>query len=206
MFSHLQHIDSALRYIRWVTITVIVVSVGLCGWVAYHAYCSLHEAHQKVYILSNGKLLEAFAADRKEKLPVEVRDHVASFHRLFFTLEPDESFNRSQLTHAFYLCDSSARDQYKLLENAGYYAGILAGNVSQRPVADSIIVNLDQQPWSVTYYGKLVIVRSTSVVTRSLITTATVRDLESISDNNPHGFLLEGWRIIENKDLDVKTR
>ena len=71
---------------------------------------------------------------------------------------------------------------------------------------DSIIVDIDRAPWFVRYYGKISIIRPTSIVVRSLITEGDVRDLSAISDNNPHGFLIEHWRIVENKDLKVQPR
>ena len=40
----------------------------------------------KVYILANGKALEAYASDRKDNIPVEARDHVKTFHKFFLPL------------------------------------------------------------------------------------------------------------------------
>jgi conjugative transposon TraK protein len=160
----------------------------------------------KVYVMANGKLLEAVSTDRKNKMPVEVRDHVRVFHELFFSLEPDEDWNRSQITRSMYLCDSSARMQYRLLSESGYYAGVVSGNISQRLIVDSISVDQDAVPWYVRFYGRLSIIRPTSIVTRSLITEGYVRDLQSISDHNPHGLLMEKWKILENKDLNIQAR
>ncbi len=160
----------------------------------------------KIYVIANDKLVAATAIDRKEKLPVEIRDHVKTFHGLFFNLEPDEQLIKKQLTQSFYLADETAKDQYKLLNESGYYTGIVSGNISQRLNIDSVWVDMNTVPWYVKVFGKVSILRSTSVTTRSLITEAFVRDLQSISDNNPHGFLLERWKIIENKDINVSVR
>lgn len=166
----------------------------------------IDDAKGKVYVIANNKLLEASSINRKEKLPVEVRDHVATFHGLFFNLEPDEELIRKQIAKSLYLADNAAKTQYSLLSESGYYSGIVSGNISQRLTIDSIRVNLNQTPWYVKFFGKLAIIRSTSVVTRSLITEEYVRDLQSVSDNNPHGFLLERWRILENRDLNIQPR
>ena len=44
----------------------------------------LGEAQAHIYILANGKVLEAFAADRKDNIPVEARDHISMFHHVDF--------------------------------------------------------------------------------------------------------------------------
>jgi conjugative transposon TraK protein len=165
------------------------------------AQSSIIASQGKVFVLSNGKLLEANAVNRKQQLPVEVRDHVNTFHQYFFNLEPDEQLIRKQVGKALYLCDQSARLQYNNLNESGYYAGIVSGNISQRLETDSILVDLNTSPWSVNYYGKLSIIRPTSVVIRLLVTQAVLRDLGTVSDNNPHGFLLEHWKIVDNHDI-----
>jgi hypothetical protein len=43
------------------------------------------------------------------------------------------------------------------------------------------------------------------VVTRDLVTEGWLREVNR-SDNNPHGFLIERWAIIENRDLKVEQR
>lgn len=50
------------------------------------------------------------------------------------------------------------------------------------------------------YYGKQIIERRSSIVTRSLITEGDLKDIPR-SDNNSHGVLIKNWKTIENKDL-----
>jgi len=40
---------------------------------------------------------------------------------------------------------------------------------------------------------------------RSLITEGYLRNTLR-SDNNPHGFLIEQWRTLENKDISIRNR
>jgi hypothetical protein len=42
-------------------------------------------------------------------------------------------------------------------------------------------------------------------VTRDLVTEGWLRNI-SRSDNNPHGFLIERWNTIDNRDLKVENR
>jgi hypothetical protein len=66
-------------------------------------------------------------------------------------------------------------------------------------------VNTAVEPYLFRCYATLKIIRSTSAVTRSLITQGYLRNV-SRSDHNPHGFLIERWETLENKDLKIETR
>jgi hypothetical protein len=56
----------------------------------YKSYQLASQSQQKIFIPANGKVLEAFAADRKDNIPVEAKDRVKMFHHYFFTLYPNE--------------------------------------------------------------------------------------------------------------------
>ena len=60
-------------------------------------------------------------------------------------------------------------------------------------------------PYYFKCYATQRITRTTSVVLRNLITEGYLRNV-SRSDNNPHGFLIERWLTIENKDIKTINR
>ena len=159
----------------------------------------------KVYILANGKALEAYASDRKDNIPVEARDHVKNFHQYFFTLDPDDKVIQTNIAKALYLADGSAKREYDNLKENGYYANVIAGNISQQIKVDSITVDINEYPYHFRCYATQNIIRTTTTVTRNLITDGYLRNV-SRSDNNPHGFLIERWTTIENKDLKTVNR
>jgi conjugative transposon TraK protein len=99
----------------------------------------------------------------------------------------------------------SAKRVYENLRESGYYSGIISANISQRLTIDSIRLELGSYPYYFRCYGQETIVRATSVVTRDMVTDGYLRDV-SRSDNNSHGFLIERWTIIENRDLKVEQR
>jgi conjugative transposon TraK protein len=160
---------------------------------------------QRIYILYNGKVLEAVASGRKENIPVEARDHIATFHKYFFSLDPDEKVIETNLKKALYLADASAKSQYDDLKEKGYYTGIITGNITQEVDADSIAVDVSNYPYYFKYYGKQRITRTTAIVVRSLITEGYLRSVGR-SDNNSHGFLIERWAVLENKDISSVKR
>jgi conjugative transposon TraK protein len=112
---------------------------------------------------------------------------------------------QANITKALYLADRSAKEQYDNLKENNYYSNIISGNISQEIDADSIVVDVNQYPFYFQYYGKEKIIRPASIVIRNLITEGYLRNV-SRSDNNPHGFLIEKWRTIENKDLKTMVR
>ncbi len=104
-----------------------------------------------------------------------------------------------------YLADGSAKKQYDNLKESGYYSNLISGNISEQIEIDSIDVNVDAYPFYFRCIAKEKLIRTTSIVTRSLITEGYLRNVER-SDNNPHGFLIEKWMILENKDLKIENR
>jgi conjugative transposon TraK protein len=205
MFNSLKNIDSAFRRIRATAIIAMMLVVIASMYCVFVAYRVASAATSKVYILSSGKALEAFAADRKENLPVEAKDHIKTFHQYFFTLSPDDQFIRAQATKAFYLADGSAKRIYDDLEEKGYYAGIVSGNVNQGIEVDSIELATNNYPFHFRCYATQRITRSTSVVTRLLLTEGELRNVPR-SENNAHGFLIEKFTVVDNRDLKIEQR
>src|ERR1700737_3547649 len=137
MFTKMKNVDSAFRYIRMFTLVIILSFSTLFGIMLYQRHQEAIVTQNKLYVLANGKVIEAFASNRKDKIPVEARDHVKTFHENFFTLDPDEKVILAHLSKALYLADGSAKKQYENLKENGYYSDIIAGNISQQIKIDS---------------------------------------------------------------------
>lgn len=204
MFKRMKNIDTAFRYVRLFTIIIVTGSLLLCGYMAHRTSATLIAGRGKVYVLVNGKLVEAIAEDRN--LPVELRDHIRTFHTLFFTLSPDEKAIQSQITKALYLADGSARRIYQNMKEAGYYNNMISGNISQAIEIDSIELDMAKAPYPFRCTGRQYITRPTSVLTRSITTQGYIRTGLVQSDNNNHGFLIERWEIVSNPDIKTEGR
>ncbi|MVT07697.1 conjugative transposon protein TraK [Chitinophaga tropicalis] len=205
MFRSLKNIESAFKYVRLFTLVVICASATVSCYTMFVAIDKVQQSQQRIYLLYNGKVLEAVASGRKENVPVEARDHISTFHKYFFSLDPDEKVIENNLRKALYLADRSAKKIYDDLKEQGYYSGIITGNVTQEIEADSIQVDISNYPYRFRYYGTQRITRTTTVVLRSLVTEGHLRTVAR-SDNNPHGFLIERWAILENVDLQTIKR
>ncbi len=205
MFRSTKNIDQNFRAIRLVMSLVVAGSFILCGFVLYAHYQLAQTTQDRVYVLHNGHAVEVFASTRSEHLIVEAKDHITRFHELFFRLDPDESSIQENCRKALYLADVSAKRQYDDLMETGYIAGIVSGNISQSINIDSIQLSAVAEPYSFRCYATLQIVRSTSIVTRNLITQGRLRSVAR-SVHNPHGFMIEKWETLENKDLKIEDR
>ncbi|MBK7292142.1 MAG: conjugative transposon protein TraK [Chitinophagaceae bacterium] len=205
MFQKMKNIDTAFKQVRLFSLAVIIVCLTLTLFISYKSYQLATGSQQKIFILANGKALEAYSADRKDNVPVEARDHVKMFHHYFFTMDPDDKVIQSNITKALYLADGTAKQQYDNLKENGYYTNLISGNISQEMQPDSIIINTNDYPYYFRYKGQQKIIRPTTIVTRSLVTEGYLRNV-SRSDNNAHGFLIERWKTLENKDLKIENR
>jgi conjugative transposon TraK protein len=205
MFKQLKNIDSAFRHIKLFSLVLIVACVCIAGYSLYTSEKVLEKANQHIYILANGKVLEAVASDRKENIPVEARDHVRTFHYYFFSLDPDDQVIQANITKALYLADQSAKIQYDNLKENSYYSNVISGNISQEITIDSVRVDMDKYPIYFQCYAQQKIIRPSTIVTRILITEGYLRNVAR-SDHNPHGFLIEKWKTLEYRDLKTENR
>lgn len=205
MFTKTKNIDTAFRQVRMFTILIAICCFMLCGFVLYKSYELSARVQDRIYILAGDKALEAYASGRKDNIAVEARGHVAMFHTYFFTLDPDDKVIEHNITKALYMADGSAKKQYDNLKETGYFSSIISGNISQQIAIDSVSVDTRSQPYYFRCFGTMKIIRPNSIVTRSLITQGYLRNV-SRSDHNPHGFLIERWETLDNKDLKTENR
>jgi len=205
-FKTLRNIENSFQQIRLYAIVFAVLCASVTGYALWRSYGFAEQQRQKIYVLDNGKsLMLALAQDASINRPVEAREHVRRFHELFFTLAPDKNAIESNMKRAFSLADKSAFNYYKDLLEKGYYNRIISGNVQQRIEMDSLVCNFETYPYVVRSYARQIIIRSSNVTSRSLVTSCLL--VNSVrSDNNPQGFNIEKFAVVENRDIEVIER
>lgn len=205
-FKTLRNIENSFQQIRLYAIVFALLCIMVTGYTVWQSYHFAEQQRQKVYVLDNGKsLMLALAQDASINRPVEAREHIRRFHELFFTLAPDKDAIEGNMKRAFNLADKSAFDYYKDLAEKGYYNRIISGNVQQRIDLDSVICDFDHYPYAVKTYAKQFIIRSSNLTKRNLVTSCNL--VNSVrSDNNPQGFNIEKFAVIENRDMEVIER
>ena len=205
-FKTLRNIENSFRQIRLYAIIFSTVCLCITGYAVWESYRFAREQREKVYVLDQGKsLMVALSQDAAVNRPVEAREHVRRFHELFFTLAPDKAAIESNMRRAFNLADKSAFNYYKDLAEKGYYSRIISGNVQQRTEVDSVQCDFDRYPYTVRTYARQYIIRASNVTRRSLVTSCLL--VNSVrSDENPQGFTMEQFRVVDNKDVEVLER
>ena len=197
------------RKFRFTVYTLLAVSLILTGFSIFVFTSSMRlveRSRQKIYVLDNGKsLLLALREDISENRTAEAKDHVKRFHELFFTIEPDKQYIENNAREALYLADASAMKQYQSYKENNVYNQVIASDISMTLMTDSIKVDFSAYPYRFSFYGKQKIVRKSNITIRNLETSGQLRNI-SRTDNNPHGFLMEDWSIIDNKDLETMKR
>ncbi len=205
-FKSLKNIETSFKQIRIIAIAFVVLCAGITGYALWSSFNFAEAQRQKIYVLDNGKsLMLALSQDLSQNRPVEASEHVKRFHELFFTLSPDKSAIESNINRALFLVDKSAFKYYQDLQEKGYYNRIISNNINQAIQIDSVVCNMETYPYKAEVYARQRIIRASNITERSLLTRCELINAVR-SDNNPHGFIMERFEIIENRDLQIIER
>lgn len=205
-FKSLKNIESSFKYIRIFSIVFIIACCIIVCYASYNSYKFAEKQREKIYVLDQGKsLILALSQDLSQNRPVEAREHIRRFHELFFTLAPEKRAIESNISRALTLSDKSTYNYYKDLSEKGYYNRIISGNIIQHIQIDSVVCNFDSYPYDAVTYARQVILRESNITERSLVTRCKLVN-SARSDNNPHGFLIEGFEVKENRDIKTIKR
>ena len=192
-----------------IKLVLIITSLFLTGCVVislgslFVARGMVADAHKKIYVLDGTVPILVKQTTMDETFEVEAKSHVEMFHNLFFTLAPDDKYIDYTIKKAMYLIDESGLAQYNALKEKGFYNNIIGTSTICSIFCDSI--KLEKQKMTFTYYGRQRIERRTSILMRQLITAGSLRRVPR-TENNPHGFIIFGWRTLVNKDLSENQK
>lgn len=205
-FKSLKNIETSFKQIRIIAIAFVVLCAGITGYAVWNSFSFAEAQRQKIYVLDEGKsLMLALSQDLSQNRPVEAKEHIKRFHELFFTLSPDKQAIESNINRALFLVDKSAFRYYQDMSEKGYYNRIVSGNINQVLQVDSIAFDFNTYPYKAVTYAKQRIIRASNVTERSMLTRCDL--INSVrSDNNPHGFTMERFEIVENRDLRTIDR
>ena len=147
----------------------------------------------------------AISKDLSQTSTAEERQPVRSLHAMFFQLPTETSAIEHKVKRALLLADKSVYNYYSDFAEKGYYNRIISGNINQVLKVDSVVCDFNGYPYRAVTYATQKIIRQSNVTERSLVTTCRLLN-SSRSDDNPNGFTIEGFTIIENKDLQTIKR
>ena len=192
-FKSLKNIETSFRQIRLFGIVFLCLCALVSVFSVVASFRFAEKQREKIYVLDGGKsLMLALSQDLSQNRPVEAREHIRRFHELFFTLSPDRAAIESNINRALFLVDKSAFAYYQDMQEKGYYNRVVSGNISQRIEVDSVVCDFNAYPYR-------------AMTERSLVTRCELIN-SGRSDNNPQGFIMEKFEILENRDLRTLKR
>ncbi len=199
-----KNIEQKIKINKVVSLSAIAfaVIIVISGFV--FSYQLVKDARKSLYIIDNGVPVLVKQTDELLNRPVEYKSQVELFHRLFFTLPPDDVYIKQSIEQeALYLIDETGKKEYANLRERGFYNQIISSNAVASIETDSI--KLDLKLMKFVFYGKQTINRRLSVIKRKLITEGffenTIR-----SPKNAHGVMLKNWRILDNTEISKRDK
>jgi conjugative transposon TraK protein len=178
----------------------------LGGYAIYSSYQFAEAQRNRIYVLENGQpLLLALSHNVEDNRVAEAISHVRRFHEYFFTISPEKSAIEYNIDKALFLADNMAADYYIKLKEDGFYERIISSGILCEIIVDSVKIDDTTYPYKAYTFGKTSIIRSSSILYRNL---ETVCDLvnSTRTENNPHGFIIEKWKIVNNSDIKEVKR
>lgn len=200
---YIKNIESKIKLALIISVLSLTSSIVIVALVLIHANNLIKDEREQVYVLDAGIPLLVQRSSLEENQEVEGMSHVNMFHSLFFNLPPDEKFISDNITKAMYLIDESGMKLYKDMREQQVYNQIVVNGMILSVKADSIHYNTNSGEFN--YYGTQRIERPTSITRRRLISQGRLKRIKR-SENNPHGFIIYDYKIINNEDIENRSK
>lgn len=199
----IKNIEEKININKKVSLATLAVAFLIVVCTFIFAFLLIRESRKSLYVLDNGVPVFVKQTDELLNRPVEYKSQVELFHRLFFTLAPDDEYIKENVEKALYLIDDTGKKEYTNLREKGYYNQLISSNAMVTIKTDSIKVHPERRMFM--FYGKQMINRKTALIIRKLITEGHFEDMMR-SPNNPHGVLLKDWRILDNTEISNQPK
>lgn len=198
-----KNIEKRIKINKSVSIATVILAMVIVIVGFIYSYKIVRDARKSLYIIDNGIPVLVKQTDELLNRPVEYKAQIELFHKLFFTLVPDDAYINENIDKSLYLIDDTGKKERNNLLEKGFYNQIISSNATVSVRTDSINVNLNDKKF--IYYGTQMINRRSSLITRRLITQGSFKDIAR-TPNNAHGVLLENWNILDNTEISVKQK
>ena len=199
----IKNIEQKIKINRVVSLATVAFAVFIVLIGFFFSYKIVQDSRKSLYIIDNGIPILVKQTDELLNRPVEYKAQIDLFHKLFFTLVPDDQYIKQNVEKSLYLVDDTGKKEYGNLREKGFYNQIISSNAMVSVQTDSIKLDLPTKTFS--FFGTQVINRKTNLIRRKLITQGRFKDIPR-TPNNPHGVLLENWKIVDNTEIENKRK
>ena len=145
-------IEQKIKINKAVSISVILASIVIVIAGLFFSYKIVEDSRKSIYILDNGVPILVKQTDELLNRPVEYKSQVELFHRLFFTLAPDDEYIKQNVEKSLYLIDDTGKKEYTNLREKGFYNQLVSSSSIITVNADSI--RLDVANKKFVFFGR----------------------------------------------------
>lgn len=195
----MRDISKSLFNIKIILAIITIISTCLTIYIIKTAFDNAATEREYIYILDKKNTLKlALSQNVNVNRIAEAEAHIKRFHELFFILSADADFIESNMSKALDLADESVKQQYNLLMEQGYFTSLIASGISSEFICDSInLYNSTTHDIDAVLYGKTSLVHSDKIVYKTIKTSCSLISTQR-TINNPNGFQICNWNIIDN--------
>ena len=205
IIKELTTIKSSMSNMRTAAISALVtaglVAVASTGL----AIMFVRENSSNIYILDRGTAATASLGEADSQRELEVCDHVIRFHELMMNLSPSSDAIKTNIDRALTMSDRSAFNYWQDLSETGFYNRLVSANISQQFSLDSISTDIASYPYRSEVFGKLYLIRESNITAYRIRTSCQLVDIGRSKDN-PHGLMIEQFRVVSNDKIGTRKR
>lgn len=160
----------------------------------------LERMHYAYYVATDGEVIPAQYAQRRDNIEVEIRHHLSMFVEDWYTLTQYDWEQKAEA--AGWLGGNSLRDAYLMRKSSGYFNRFIQNNVTQT----AQIIDLAIEPRTDGSYDFEMAVdlseRTTGYEANwRVLASGKVRIVERSWPHNPHGLYIEPY--LERKIFEI---
>lgn len=195
----LTNYKTAYSLVSIIAVTIIVSAFGSGAFIYYINAKMLQENKSVIYILDEkGNALIANKSQQSLETRVfEYEDHVKDFYQLWYAY--DQFSYKRNIETALNLIGEGGKELYNLDLEQDIFGMLREKNLTLTVSVTDVQIN-DTRPVTGKITGTQTIRRLKGKLTRNLIATFTLKDVDR-SRNNPHGVIIENWKIIDNTQI-----
>jgi hypothetical protein len=178
-------------------LVVLVFSLGFNGYMYFENVRIIGEGADRVVVIDpeNNAYLATNRRIRKEERGYQYEDHVRDFFQLFYGF--DQGNFEKNTEDALKLIGESGKFLYKERLEEDLFRKVVENNWKLEVHIDSIRIDLAIKPPVGVCYGRQKLIRPGGTSERLLWGSFSLYDV-SPTHQNPHGALIEDFKIIRN--------
>lgn len=199
-FKLLSGFDSAFKYLKIISLIVIVLSVSGNCVIYFYSVRKIEENQRSFWLLDKktGEVYQAIKSQQlsKEERKIEYKHMVADFYKYFY--EFDQFTFEDHINKALNLIGESGKEMYEEYRRDGVMRKLQEGNQRVTVEIDSIFIDMNVNPVHGVAYVKQTTERENGKLSRHLNSKFSIYDLDAKTDENPHAAMLEDFQITDN--------